>query len=66
MTKQGNLFPRGGDHIRVCINFCILLFLRLEPSFSLNLSRASNQPRQVPETPNTFATNVLRRLSRLP
>lgn len=65
MTKQGNLFPRGGDHIRVCINFCILLFLRLVPSFALNLSRASNQPQQVSETSNTFATDVLRGLLRL-
>lgn len=36
MTKQGNLFPRGGDHSRVCINF--LLFLQLVPSFALNMS----------------------------
>lgn len=31
MTKQGNLFPRGGDHSLVCINFSFLLFLELVP-----------------------------------
>lgn len=39
MTKQGNLFPRGGGgHSRVCIHFCILSLLKLVPSFALNMS----------------------------
>lgn len=58
MTKQGNLFPRGGDHSRVCINFCFLLFLELVASFALNMSF---YPHQVSETSNKFASNMLQR-----
>lgn len=42
--QAGQFVSPGRDHSRVCINFCIHLFLKLVPSFALNLSRAFKYP----------------------
>lgn len=43
--QAGPFVSLGRDHSRVRINFCILLFLKLVPSFSLNMSRTLTTPR---------------------
>lgn len=42
--QAGQFVSPGRDRSRVCINFCILLFLKLVPSFAFNMSRALDTP----------------------